>query len=129
MSAGERVAAAAQELVGARFRLHGRDPATGLDCVGVALLALERGAGRRVALPAYALRTATTTLPTMDDLTTCDGAAAGDVLLCRVGPGQLHVTVRTETGVVHADAALRRVVERPGAVPWPILSAWRIGEA
>ena len=30
------------------------------------------------------------------------------------GPGQLHFAVRTTRGLVHADATLRRVVERPG---------------
>jgi hypothetical protein len=28
-------------------------------------------------------------------------------------------------GVVHADAALRRVVERQGALAWPLVAAWR----
>lgn len=55
----------------------------------------------------------------------CDGTATGDVLLCRVSAAQLHLAVRTADGIVHADAALRRVVERPGAVPWPIVAAWR----
>lgn len=49
----------------------------------------------------------------------------GDILLVRVGPAQLHVVVLTGDGYLHADAGLRRVVEVPGALPWPILSAWR----
>ena len=32
---GAALAAAAESLVGTRFRLHGRDPDTGLDCVGL----------------------------------------------------------------------------------------------
>jgi hypothetical protein len=28
-------------------------------------------------------------------------------------------------GIVHADMAARRVVERGGPVPWPIEAAWR----
>ena len=52
-------------------------------------------------------------------------AAAGDLLLCRSGPGQLHLAVGVDGGIVHADAGLRRVVERPGAVPWPVLGVWR----
>ena len=50
------LARAARALVGARFRLHGRDPATGLDCVGLVAAALA-AMGRRVPAPAgYALR-------------------------------------------------------------------------
>lgn len=52
-------------------------------------------------------------------------AGAGDVLLVRAGPGQLHVAILTPGGYLHADAGLRRVVETPGAVGWPVLSAWR----
>lgn len=52
-------------------------------------------------------------------------AKAGDVLLVQAGPGQLHVVILTPDGFVHADAGLRRVVEVPGPVDWPIVSAWR----
>ena len=55
-------------------------------------------------------------------------AGAGDVLLVRAGPGQLHVVILTPGGYLHADAGLRRVVETPGAVAWPVLSAWRFPE-
>lgn len=57
-----------------------------------------------------------------------DAASPGDVLMLRTGPGQLHFAVRTTRGLVHADAALRRVVERPGPVEAPVLGCWRIGE-
>ena len=40
------LAEAALGLLGVPFRLHGRDPATGLDCVGLVAEALRR-AGRR----------------------------------------------------------------------------------
>lgn len=51
---------------------------------------------------------------------------AGDVLLCASGPGQLHFAIDSGNGVIHADAVLRRVVERPGPVPWPVLGRWRL---
>jgi hypothetical protein len=54
-----------------------------------------------------------------------DGDGVGDLLLVRPGAGQLHLMIRTHAGAVHADAALRRVVERPGAAPWPLVGAWR----
>ncbi|WP_410971081.1 hypothetical protein, partial [Salmonella sp. SAL04269] len=52
-------------------------------------------------------------------------ARAGDVLLMRAGPGQLHLAVKTAHGFVHADAGLGRVVERPGDPGWEVLSIWR----
>jgi hypothetical protein len=54
------------------------------------------------------------------------GGRAGDVALVRSGPGQLHLVILTGGGFVHADAMLRRVVERPGAVPWPVIGCWRL---
>ena len=55
-------------------------------------------------------------------------ARAGDVLLVEAGPGQHHFLVLVEEGFVHADAGLGRVVETPGAVPWPVIAAWRVLE-
>ncbi|PTW48809.1 hypothetical protein C8J25_101308 [Sphingomonas faeni] len=43
------------------------------------------------------------------------------------GPGQVHLGIRTAAGFVHADASLRRVVERPGMPPWPLIGVWRMG--
>jgi hypothetical protein len=53
---------------------------------------------------------------------------AGDVLVMNAGPGQLHLGLWSGTGLIHGDAGLRRVVERPGAPPWPVTGLWRIGE-
>ena len=120
------VAAAALATVGARFRLHGRDVEHGLDCVGVVALAL-RGGGYRGAVPTgYGLRGGDPAAVLDAALVRCDGMAAGDVLLMATGPGQRHLAVRTARGFVHADAGLRRVVERPGA-SWPVIGAWRMG--
>lgn len=124
--AGERVLAAAQALVGVPFRMQGRDPALGLDCVGLVGVALLR-AGAAVTVPRdYAAsrgRMVPGAVPA--GLAACDGTAAGDVLLCRVAATQLHLAVRAPDGIIHADALARRVVARPGAVPWPIEGAWR----
>jgi hypothetical protein len=125
-----RVAAAARGLVGRRFRLHGRGEA--LDCVGVAATALAAAGWRGVVPSGYALRggdpgTITALLDAM--LERQADMAAGDVLLMAAGPGQLHLGVvvggESGTGFVHADAGLGRVVERPGAPPWPVLGIWR----
>ena len=121
-------ARAALALVGARFRLHGRDAAGGVDCVGVATAALRAAGFAGVVPSGYALRGGNPErIGAMLDTvaTRIDVLRAGDVLLFSVGPGQLHLAVKTEHGVVHADASLRRVVERPGPFPWRLIGAWR----
>jgi murein DD-endopeptidase / murein LD-carboxypeptidase len=115
----------ARSLVGCAFRLHGRDPATGLDCVGVAALVF----GVADIPHGYSVRTA-------------DGAGVaalvdaaglrrvrrdpvqGDLVLVKSGPVQCHLVVMTDAGFVHADAGIGRVVETPGMLPWPVLAVW-----
>lgn len=116
---------AALALVGAPFRLHGRDPATGLDCVGVVSLATGKPAPT-----GYALRGADAGLVQRvvegAGLVAVAEARPGDVVLMCTGPGQLHLGIRTAAGLIHADAGLRRVVERPGRPEWEILGLWRL---
>jgi len=123
---GSCLLAAARSLIGVRFRAQGRDPALGLDCVGLVAVALAR-AGAEVTLPRdYRLRRGT--LPPLalpPGLVACDGARPGDVLLLRVSPAQLHLALRAERGLLHADNVAGRVVERPGEAPWPLVAAWR----
>lgn len=132
MTIGDRIAAEALALVGASFRLRGRVPATGLDCVGLVLAALT-GAGLRVSEPpAYALRgtgrARANALLRAGGLVPADGEQPGDVLLVDSGPMQLHLMVRAEAGHVHAHAGLGRVVLMPPPAPWPILGLWRVPE-
>lgn len=130
MARGERVAARARSLVGVRFRPQGRDPETGLDCVGAAAAAagVEAARVRRD----YAMRGETLAAIEHDlcDLgcrPVRDGEAApGDVIVCAAGPAQFHLLVVTEAGFVHADARLRMVVERPMPPPWPLIGVWRL---
>lgn len=126
---------AARAAIGARFRLHGRAVDSGLDCVGVAALAARAG-GVEAAIPTgYALRTADlgAVIARLDAmLARVAEPAPGDLLLFAPGPAQLHLAVLSEAGIIHADAHLRRVVERPGRAAWPLLGAWRFeqpGEA
>lgn len=114
----------ARGAIGARFRLHGRSVAHGLDCVGLAALAYAVEPPR-----GYALRTGGAAMVINSvaalGLVPAGDAQPGDLVLFRVGPGQLHLAIESDTGVIHADAALRRVVERPGAPPWTELMRWR----
>lgn len=125
---GDDLARAARALVGAPFRPHGRDPATGLDCLGVLVAAC--GAGMAVpgrpplrsrrpppaAEIAFALGLQPADMP----------IRAGDVVLTRPGPFQHHIAIATAPDrFVHAHAGLRRVVEGPLPGDWPLAGHWR----
>lgn len=126
---GAAIAAAARALVGVPFRLQGRDPVLGLDCVGLVGAAMQ-AAGYAPMMPGdYGLRFG-------DDRRADDWAraaglrpvatgAAGDMMLVRPGALHRHLLILVPGGFVHAHAGLRRVVETPGAPPWPILRIWR----
>ena len=128
----ERFAAAAEALTGTRFLLHGRSPATGLDCVGLVGAALA-ACGRQVRTPeGYRLRNAA-----IDCWLECAAAnglietqgppARGDVLLIRAGPAQHHLLVALGQGcAVHAHAGLGRVVIEPLDLTRPPVAQWRL---
>lgn len=129
---GPAIAAAAARLLGARFRLHGRDPATGLDCVGVVACAFD-GAGISFELPqGYHLRNASISgFLRMIEGPELQRAAhpirPGDVILVMPGPAQHHLLVaENEQSFIHAQASLRRVVRTTGALPWQVEMIWRI---
>ncbi|WP_242139887.1 peptidoglycan endopeptidase [Sphingomonas sp. TREG-RG-20F-R18-01] len=127
------VVAAARAVLSARFRLHGRDPALGLDCVGVVAVA-ARGAGYDGAVPTgYALHGGDVArVRAQFDAAGFVPAATvrpGAIALFDSGLGQLHLAVIVPGGIVHADAMLRRVVERPGMPPWPLLGCWHVRDS
>lgn len=135
MAIGEMVAAAALDLVGSPFRMHGRDAATGLDCVGLAVVALAR-AGRPAPVPDdYRLRGG---LLECFDLWAADCGlavappdgrhAAGDILLCEPGHRHFHVMVDAGAVLVHAHIGLRCVTAWPKPCPWPVRRRWRSTE-
>lgn len=129
---GARLAAAAETLVGSPFRLHGRDPAHGLDCIGVlsaALAALDRSdplpTGYRLRLSGLAAwlpdPAAIGFAPTVAAL------APGDVTLLRLGPAQFHLVIAARDAAhIHAHAGLRRVVRSPGLPDGVPLHRWRL---
>jgi hypothetical protein len=129
---GHRIASRARALVGVRFRPQGRDPLVGLDCVGAAAAAAGIAPDRLRS--DYAIRGQH--LAAIEHelcMLGCqpvpvERAAAGDLVVCEAGPAQFHIVVRAWSSFVHADAGLRRVVERPLPVPWPVAGAWRFFE-
>lgn len=131
---GMALARAAEALVGTSFRLHGRDPATGLDCLGLVAASLD-AIGRPAKLPnGYRLR-ARDVAALISQAGPCGAFAAsgpieaGDVALVRIGPGQFHMLIATgPSHFVHAHAGLRRVVACDGPMEWPIVSHWRLAD-
>jgi hypothetical protein len=127
------LAEAAQGLVGCAFRFHGRNPATGLDCVGVLVAALDR-IGRGVDAPIdYRLRGGC--LERFDGWASACGLMEvdevrpdrpGDILLCEPSSGQFHVMIVCMGLLVHAHAGLGRVVASPRPAPWPVRRRWQI---
>jgi cell wall-associated NlpC family hydrolase len=128
---GQALATAAEALLGTRFRLHGREPRTGLDCVGLLAAALE-ALGRPAVLPnGYVLRTRGMSRPD-EAAHTCGLVSAkgpprpGDVLLVRPHACQVHLLIAGHTGFIHAHAGLRRVVAIDTLPAWPIVRHWRL---
>ena len=130
---GLDLAIAAEALVGARFRLHGRDPATGLDCIGVFSAAMA-GTGQVVVPPngyAMRLRDIAAFRPLATDFgfaETSGQVLPGDVLMFAVGPVQFHLGIAARGGLVHAHAGLRRVVLGPVGTDWQPAGHWRLFE-
>lgn len=129
---GARLAEAAATMVGCPFRLHGRDPETGLDCVGLVFAALAAIGTSPVAPRGYGLRnmTADHWLPfaARSGLVGAPGPVrVGEVLLIALGHCQHHLVIAAEgAAVIHAHAGLRRVVRQPFEPAWRVGAKWRV---
>ena len=129
---GLALARAAQALEGTPFRLHGRDEASGLDCIGVLSAALA-AIGRRIQIPTgYTLKLRNLDVWLPDPITSGFAIATGapitgDVLLLNLRACQHHLVIAAEGGrFVHAHAGLRRVVIGSGPLPGSISHHWRL---
>ncbi|WP_375291648.1 peptidoglycan endopeptidase [Qipengyuania sp.] len=127
----ETFATRAEALVGAPFRLGGRDPASGLDCVGLIACAL----GGVDAPTGYGLRNSAIhrhlAFAKRAGFLPAGGLfARGDLTLAQPGAAQHHLLVALGPDrFVHAHAGLGRVVVLDGEIPWPVLRHWRFAEA
>ena len=115
-------------LVGVPFRAQGRNPATGLDCVGLALAACGLPGG--LVRANYRLRgdhreEIRNELLHLFRRVSSRQRRPGDLLLMTVAADQMHLAVRTPNGFVHADARLAKVVETPGEPEWPVIGVYR----
>ncbi len=133
---GKAILAAAKSMVGSRFRLHGRDPATGLDCVGLAVNALQSDETDAICPSGYTLRQkdwrSMLSFAAPLGLRICDGenVEAGDLLLFSVGPAAVHLGISDGRGaIVHAHAGLRKVVFGQPNPEWCLLMHWRMRSA
>lgn len=128
----QRIVEGARAELGAGFRPQGRGPG-GLDCLGLIGRA-ARAAGIEVAVPSYPLRgigvdgarlllleAGCRELP-------MQVAMPGDLLMAGPATLQVHFAIRTEHGLIEANALLRRVVERPLGPDERWLTAWRLPE-
>jgi hypothetical protein len=118
-------------LLGAPFRLHGRSPETGLDCVGVVAACLFAADYRFETPTDYRLRGdfegrahaffADSRFRNVDD----GSWIAGDILLLRPGPRHIHFAVLAHVAAVHAHVGLGRVVLTPLPLPYGNITQWR----
>lgn len=135
MDDGQQLALAASQFVGIKFRLNGRDPGTGLDCVGLVFASLK-AIGRNPSLPrGYSLRNSR-----IDHWLGCasssgfervaDETAPGDVMLIAPAPGQHHLCITENAGtIIHAHAGLRRVVRQPWHADTDEIMRWRLASS
>lgn len=129
---GEAFARAAESLVGVRFRLHGRDKAGGLDCIGLVHASLA-AIGRTPVTPiGYRLRNWSVEkwlgCAEASGLAPIQGAATrGDVVLVQPSTVQHHLMIMASAdSVIHAHAGLRRVVRQPLSGDVAITARWRL---
>lgn len=120
----EQIVRRARALVGVRFRPQGREPETGLDCVGLVLEAFELPASRRD----YRLRGShreEIERELAQYFVSVSAKMAGDVLLCEIAADQVHLAIECGGSFIHADAGIRRIVDTPGRPRWPVVGIFR----
>jgi len=122
------LARAAEGLIGVPFKLYGRNPATGLDCVGLVAAAMERAGHYPVVPQGYSLRALTVTpllgFAAASGLIEVD--EGGDIWLAQIHSLQCHLLIAAPGGAVHAHAGLGRVVFMPDPMAWPIVMRWQL---
>lgn len=110
------IVSAARACLGTPFRHQGRVPGVGLDCAGLAVVAL-RAAGVEVRdLPSYSRTPHDGRLKAVVDMQpglrpSRAGMQPGDLIILRIGAEPSHLAICTEQGIIHAYEQVGRVVE------------------
>lgn len=135
MSRALALGQAAQNLLGTPFRLRGRDPRTGVDCIGMVSVALARAGHPPPPLPHYGMRNLDLArfarlLPQAGFAISEGTISAGDLVLLRPSAAQFHLAIVGPHGLlIHAHAGLGRVVASdPATLAWPMEARWHLIE-
>jgi cell wall-associated NlpC family hydrolase len=113
---------------GTRFRAQGRDIENGFDCVGLAMFAFAippESLPRNYRLHGHGRRELESAMSPYFRKVAASERRAGDLLLLAVRADQMHLAINCGRSIIHADARLRSVVERPGEPSWPIAGVFR----
>jgi cell wall-associated NlpC family hydrolase len=115
MTVAKKFAEAAESCVGAQFRLQGRDPAIGLDCVGLIAWCAKATGLQVTHIPAYTLTSTPVALvPALLHAGFSPRYSSvphvGDVMVFDMGNCLNHAGVCLGAHMVHADMRFRRVV-------------------
>lgn len=134
MNDADALAEAARQLVGTPFRLRGRDPGSGVDCIGLVSVCLSQIGRTPPVLPRYAMRNLdfaafARILPAVGLRPSRSAAQPGDIVLMRPSAAQYHLAIIGPSGLfIHAHAGLRRVVEGPAPPLWASIARWHLIE-
>lgn len=115
---GRQLAHAAAQFIGSPFRLYGRDPKQGLDCVGLVACSLKVVGCAPKVPSGYTLRNSDLGpwlhCAAQTGLIPASGSIeSGDIILTNPGPGQYHLVIaECESQVIHAHAGIRRIVRQ-----------------
>jgi cell wall-associated NlpC family hydrolase len=121
----------AESQLGVPFRLHGRAPGRGLDCIGFAAYSLFGAPGLSEIPVTYRIRGhyeawLTTELQNFGLIRQSleEKQGFGDLIVFRPCARQVHLGIVARGGIVHAHAGLRKIVVTPNP-PWSVISHWR----
>lgn len=125
-------AAAAERCLGVPFKLHGRNPRFGLDCIGLVIHSLSESTGTEHQTKPYRIRN--TDYSHLLSGASCLGfgkidspVIRGDVLAVIPGAGQMHFAIVSGPRLlIHSHAGVGKVVKTPGPLPWPTLHKFRL---
>jgi cell wall-associated NlpC family hydrolase len=129
---GALIAARAETQLGVPFRLHGRAPGRGLDCIGLAAYSLFGSGGLVEVATNYHLRGhyedwLAAELQTLGLRLQLQGRQRnqGDLIVFRPSSKQVHLGIVAPGGIIHAHAGLRKIVVTPEP-PWSVIDLWRL---